>query len=324
MGDELLLNEPAKLRRVAAVDVARGLALVGMGVYHSIWDLAHFGFVAASLPFAPAMRLLSDAVAGAFLALVGVSLTLAHPDGLRRGPFARRLAKIVAAALLVTAATFFLDRDEPITFGILHCIAAASLVAAPFVGAPPWATLAAGAAALVAPLLFANADFDSPALVWLGLGTVAPRALDWRPLLPWAGVALVSLALARVLRPWFAPSPLALWRPASLFGRALAFAGRHSLTIYLVHQPILFGALFATADLSGLAARQQREAYLATCAPACVERGGDDARCARACVCVADRAEAAGLSLGLRRGEDGGEAQARLRSVVEACGREAR
>ncbi len=324
MRDKNLKAEPTKLGRVAAIDVARGASLVGMGVYHLTWDLAYFGFAPAGLPFAPAMRLLSHGVAGAFLALVGVSLALAHPHGLRRAAFARRFGTIAAAALLVTVATYFLDRDEPILFGILHCIAIASLVAAPLVGAPAWAALAAGALALAAPLAIANEIFNSPALIWLGLGTVAPRTLDWRPLLPWAGVVLVGLALARISLSRLARSQWALWRPAAIPGRALGFAGRHSLAIYLAHQPILFAALFALANLSGVAARQERESYLAACRPACVEAGGELAPCAKACACIADRAHAGGVPLGAALGQGGDDERRRLKSIVDACGAEAR
>ncbi len=318
-----LRAEPPKLARIAAIDVARGLALVGMVVYHLTWDLAHFGAVPASVPFTPAMRVFSHGVAGAFLALVGVSLALAHPSGLRWRALARRFAVVAGAALLVTVASLFIDRNEPIFFGILHCIALASLLAAPFVGAPAWAALAAGALALGAPLALANASFNAPALIWLGLGTVAPSTLDWRPLLPWAGVVLFGLALARASLSRFARSALARWRPSAFPGRALGFAGRHSLAIYLVHQPVLFASLLALANLSGLAARQDREAYLSSCRPACVKAGGELAACAKACACVADRAQAAGLSLGLARGQGGQDERRRLKSIVDACSAEA-
>jgi uncharacterized membrane protein len=305
--------------RIAAVDVARGLALVGMGAYHLTWDLAHFGFVEPSVPFSPAMRLLSHTVAGSFLALVGVSFALAHPSGLRRVAFLRRLAIVAAAALLVTVATEFLAPDEPITFGILHCIAAASLLAAPFVGAPAWASLAAGALALATPLIVTSARLDAPALIWLGLGTIVPPTLDWRPLFPWAGVVLVGLALARALPPRVFAASWARWRPRALVGRAFAFAGRHSLAIYLVHQPILFALLFGLASLTGAAARQERTSYLATCRPSCVENGGELALCAKACACVADRAQGAGISLGAARGQGDDEAGRRLKAIVAAC-----
>lgn len=313
-----------RLGRVAALDAARGIALLGMGAYHLTWDLAHFGFVAPAAPFSPSMRLLSHVVAGAFLAAVGASLALAHPHGLRRAAFARRLAVVGGAALAVTAASFFLAPNEPITFGILHCIAVASLLAAPFVSAPVWAAGAAGALALVAPLLVSSRTFDPPALVWLGLGTVPPLTLDWRPLLPWAGVVLAGLAATRALLPQIAAAAWARWRPGTIAARAIVFAGRHSLAVYLVHQPVLFAILFATANLTGVAARQERESYVAVCRPACVENGGELDLCAKACACVANRAQAGGVSLSAAHGEGGDEAGRRLRAVVEACSAEAR
>ena len=315
---------PQKRTRIAAIDVARGVALAGMVAYHLIWDFAHFGLIAPSAPFAPATRALSHTVASAFLALVGVSLALAHPHGLRREAFLKRLAVVVGAALLVTAASYGIDANEPILFGILHCIAVASVIGALFVSTPPWAALIVGAAMVAAPLAYASATFNPPALVWLGLGTRSPDTLDWRPLLPWAGVVLIGLALARAAAARLAGWRWTAWRPAHWPGRAFAFAGRHSLAIYLVHQPILFGLLWCVVTATGLEARQAREAYLAACPPACVAHGGDVGVCAKACACVADRAEAAGLSLGAARADAGGALQKRLRDVVETCSLEAR
>ena len=317
-------SEPAKRARIAAIDAARGVALAGMVVYHLIWDFAHFGLIAPTLPFAPATRALSHVVAGAFLALVGVSLALAHPHGLRRAAFLRRLAAIAGAAAQVTAASYAIDADEPILFGILHCIAASSLIAALFVAAPAWAALAVGAAAIAAPFVYSSPAFNPPALVWLGLGTLPPYTLDWRPLLPWAGVVLIGLGLAQAAAARLAGWRWTAWRPMRWPGRATAFAGRHSLVLYLVHQPILFGLLWSVVTATGLEDRQAREAYLAACPSACVARGGDAAICAKACACVAERAEAAGLSLSAARTEAGGELEKRLRDVVETCSLEAR
>ena len=317
-------SEPAKRARIAAIDAARGVALAGMVVYHLIWDFAHFGLIAPTLPFAPATRALSHVVAGAFLALVGVSLALAHPHGLRRAAFLRRLAAIAGAAALVTAASYAIDADEPILFGILHCIAASSLIAALFVAAPAWAALAVGAAAIAAPFVYSSPAFNPPALVWLGLGTLPPYTLDWRPLLPWAGVVLIGLGLAQAAAARLAGWRWTAWRPMRWPGRATAFAGRHSLVLYLVHQPILFGLLWSVVTATGLEDRQARAAYLAACPSACIARGGDAAICAKACACVAERAEAAGLSLSAARTEAGGELEKRLRDVVETCSLEAR
>jgi len=318
------MTEPAKRARIAAIDAARGVALGGMVVYHLIWDFAHFGLLAPTTPFAPATRALSHVVAGAFLALVGVSLALAHPRGLRRDAFLKRLALIVGAAALVTAASYAIDSSEPILFGILHCIVAASLIAALFVAAPPWAALAFGAAAIAAPFVYSSSALNPPALVWLGLGTVAPYTLDWRPLLPWSGVALIGLGLAQAAAPRLAGWRWTAWRSTRWPGRATAFAGRHSLVIYLVHQPILFGLLWSVVTATGLEERHAREAYLAACPSACAAHGGDANVCAKACACVADRAEAVGLPLSAARVDANGELQRRLRDVVETCSLEAR
>ena len=135
-------------RRIAAIDVARGLALIGMAVYHLSWDLAYFGLAPAGLPFSPQMRIFSHVVASAFLGLAGVSLAIAHRVHPRWRAFFLRLLKIMAAAALVSLGSCLAAPDETIWFGILHCIAAASLLAAPLLSAPPWAALLAGAAAI--------------------------------------------------------------------------------------------------------------------------------------------------------------------------------
>ena len=138
----------------------------------------------------------------------------------------------------MSAATYLIAPTTPILFGILHCLLVASLIAAPTLVTPrPWPALALGVALIAPPLLFRSAAFNAPWLVWLGLGTQDPATLDWRPLMPWGGVLLLGLGLARL-----AP-PLPNWRARLAPLRGLAFAGRHSLAVYLIHQPILIGLL---------------------------------------------------------------------------------
>jgi uncharacterized membrane protein len=265
-----------KTGRVDAVDCARGLALIGMAAYHLGWDLADFRFVSPMFPFSPSMRFVSHIVGCAFLGLVGVSLALAHRDRLNLPAFWRRLATVAGAAALVTAASIVFAPGQGIWFGILHCIAAASLFALPFVEAPAWASLLAGGTAIVLPFFVQSTLFDPPALLWLGLGEALPNTLDWYPLLPWAGVVLIGLGLARL--PGALPRLISPWRWRAKSGpaRGICFAGRHSLVVYLVHQPILIG-LVATAASSGLFAtdppKQDYRAFLSACEQACVAHG---------------------------------------------------
>ena len=258
--------------RVDAVDCARGLALVGMAAYHLTWDLADFRLVSPLLPFTPGMRLLSHVVASVFLALVGVSLALAHRKGLNQRAFWRRLGIVAGAAALVTIGSVVFAPGEGIFFGILHCIAAASLIAGPFVTAPAWASLAVGLAAIGAPFLVHSTLFDPPWLLWLGLGEALPNTLDWRPLLPWAGVVFLGLGLAQDPGAMARLTSPERWRAASAPSRAICFAGRHSLPIYLVHQPILIGLVYCPDGLGRPRAKTGHE-RLSFVVPARVRRG---------------------------------------------------
>ena len=154
--------------------------------------------------------------------------------------FWRRLAIVAAAAAFVTAASLVFAPGQAIFFGILHCIAAASLLAAPFVTASAWASLAAGLAAIAAPFAVRSTLFDPSWLLWIGLGEALPNTIDWYPLLPWAGVVLLGLGIARLPAALPRLTSPERWRAKSAPSRAACFAGRYSLAIYLLHQLILF------------------------------------------------------------------------------------
>jgi uncharacterized membrane protein len=303
--------------RVDAVDCARGVALIGMAVYHFGWDLADFRLASPMLPFTPQMRLLSHSVASVFLALVGVSLALAHRNGLNVRAFWRRFAIVVGAAALVTVGSFVFAPSEPITFGILHCIAAASLIATPFVNAPTWASFAMAFAAIIAPWLGRSTFFDPSWLLWLGLGEALPNTLDWRPLMPWAGVVFLGLGFTRLPRVvnWLKRPDR--WRAKSEPARAIAFAGRHSLAVYLIHQPILIGLLAALTAWGPLAPKAERSGFLVSCQRACVAQGRPEDECETGCECVADAFDHSGDADRLATITQ--ERRAELKRLADAC-----
>jgi uncharacterized membrane protein len=308
--------------RIIAFDAARGAALLGMAIYHLSWDFAYFHLAPPDLPINPPMRLFSHAVAASFLFLAGVSLALAHPGGLRRAAFWRRLAIVGGAAALVTAATWFSAPDEVILFGILHCIAMASLLAAPLITLPAWIALGVSALVFAAPWLFASPAFNPPALVWLGLGTVLPQTLDWRPLAPWAAFVFLGLALTRLNLDGLIASPLARWRPGPGDWRVVAgaaWAGRHSLAIYLIHQPVLFAILYAATSLTGVEARREAAEFSKVCQRECVEGGGAPEVCAPACACVVKGLMDAGLSRALARDSLDDAQREQYSRIVRSC-----
>ncbi len=282
--------------RLALLDAARGFAVVAMVAYHLVWDLGNFDYIDPWFPYSAWFKSSGHAIALSFLFIAGVSLVLAHERNASFWPFWRRLARLAAAAALVSLGTYFVFPQSFVFFGILHCIAAASLLAAPFLFLPWPAALVAAAAAFLAPRFLAAPAFDAPWLSWIGLSTVEPATNDYRPLLPWSGALLAGVAFAKfpgALRALGAVPPPGDWGARA--AGAVNWLGRHSLAIYLLHQPLLFGIFFALARLSAPSEDQFAKNFVAACEIRCEADGGELDFCHAACLCVEARARGSDL-----------------------------
>jgi uncharacterized membrane protein len=240
-------DSAARPGRILALDLARGAALVAMAVYHFVYDLELFGFVPQATSVTGGWRLLAILTAGSFLYLAGVSLWLAQGYGRNWRGFWRRFAKIAGAAALVTVATWAVMPQAFVFFGILHAIAASSLVGLLVLRLPAVALVALAAAAFAAPGVLRSELFDPWWLWWTGLQRVPVVAVDYVPLVPWVAPFLLGLATGRAGAAAGVWHRLSQWRGNAGLER-LAWPGRHSLAVYLLHQPVLI-ALVGAASL---------------------------------------------------------------------------
>ncbi|MCJ2075092.1 DUF1624 domain-containing protein [Methylobacterium sp. E-016] len=282
-------------RRIPAIDAGRAAALAAMAAYHLTWDLGYLRLTPENVALSPAGRVAAHVIAGTFLVLVGVGLVLMNGRGVRLRPTALRLLRVGGAAALITLATFYAFPDSFIFFGILHCIAVSSVLALPFLFVPAVVTALAGALVVALPHLVAHPLLDAPALFFLGLGRLTPQTNDYVPLFPWFGIVLLGVALGRIALPWFACSRAGLWQPRSRGARAATFAGRHSLAIYLVHQPLLLGALTGLVALTGPHPRAGLAKFRADYVETCTRTGGEPDSCRIAARCTADALRREGL-----------------------------
>ena len=308
---------PAKARlRIEALDAARGLALIAMATYHFTWDFEFFGYLEPGTATHGWLKIYARAIASTFLFLAGFSLVLAHYPVLRAKSFARRLAVIVAAALAITIATAIAVPEGMIFFGILHAIAAASLIGLAFLRLPPLVTLAAAAAAIALPNVYRSEFFDQPALLFVGLSQHLPRSNDYVPLLPWAGALLVGIAAARLAlsRGW-------LQGLARLPGGPgwLRFAGRHSLAVYLLHQPVLIAVVYVISIIAPPQKPDPIQSYLASCENACLAEGSPAEICNRFCACTLDRLQQQSLLSPLQSGAILPDKDERVLELARAC-----
>lgn len=229
--------------RYLRLDALRGFAIVWMALFHFCFDLNQFGWLHQNFyrdPFWTGQR---TAIVSLFLLCAGLGQAVALAQGLSWARFWRRWAQVAGCALLVSLGSMLMFPKSFITFGVLHGMAV-MLILLRLVGArlPLWGIVLLGAAIVAAPQGLQHPFFDTRWTNWIGPVTRKPVTEDFVPLLPWFGVMLWGYGLGRWLlaaRPALLQGPL----PAPL--RPLALLGQWSLSFYMVHQPVLIGALMA-------------------------------------------------------------------------------
>jgi len=239
---------PGAPSRLAVVDLLRGLAIAQMVVYHFIYDLSHFGWLALAMTRDQPWVAWRSAIVSQFVFLVGLGLSLRSAYKPGAGAFWRRWLQVAAAALLVSAGSALMFGPRWIWFGVLHFVAVALLLGRPLQRFGAW-NLLLGAALLGIGLTLKLAAFDAAPWSAIGLAARKPATEDYVPLLPWFGVVLLGLGAGTLWRRagWHVPPGLADLDSSP--ARLLRAAGRWPLTIYLLHQPVLLGILWLVRRL---------------------------------------------------------------------------
>lgn len=237
--------------RLWEVDTLRGVAVVLMIIYHFTWDLVYFGLYQANLLVGP-WQWFARGIATIFIFVMGVSLTLSDTrERQRRGQspsfmkYLLRGGKVFGLGLLVTMATYYFIGRGFVIFGILHLLGLSIILDYPFLRSSRWVSLLAGLVVIAAGVYVDTLVVSYPWLIWLGVKQAGIYMVDYYPVLPWFGLSLLGIFTGYSLYPQgvrrFSLPNLAALSPM----RGLRFLGRHSLLIYVVHQPILIGLLFA-------------------------------------------------------------------------------
>ena len=308
---------PPPTRRIEAIDAARGIALLAMVSYHFTWDLEFFGYVGRGLTAFGGWKIYARGIASSFLFLVGVSLVLAHGSGIRWQGFGRRLAMIVAAALAITAATWFVTPGSFIFFGILHHIALASVLGLAFLRFPAWALALAAVLVAAAPQFLHLPALDHPWLWWIGLSAITPRSNDYVPLFPWFGAVLAGMAAARFATDLGLLARLGGRLPQAA-ARPLVRIGQHSLAFYLIHQPVLIACIWLFAQVWPAPAQNPRDAFMPACQASCREVR-DQAFCSAYCACMLDTLEKDGALDKVMQGDQTAEQSRRVGEIASGC-----
>ena len=213
------MNERARLP-----DYLKGIAVYLMIIFHTAYDLDFFGYYNMNYPDNVYWYGLPRLIVFLFLICVGMGLFLAHSQMLKVKKFLKRLGVLLLCASVISVVTYFIFPQTWIYFGTLHCIALCSILTLLFVRIP----LIAGLLGLALLVTHFALGIHIP---WFEL----PHAsLDYIPLFPWWGFPLIGVFLA-------SRGVCRLKLPSCSF---LELPGRHSLMIYLLHQPLIFGTIY--------------------------------------------------------------------------------
>jgi len=221
--------------RYVMIDVIRGGAILLMIFYHLVFDLNFFRLVAVPFIGSPYWIGFAKCIVFLFLICVGMGLALSHKDGIRWNRVIKRFFKIGGWAVIITIVTCLLLPKNFIYFGILHCIAATSVAGVFFVR---WPRLCL----ILSILLFIPDLIYEPKILSLS-ERLGVHPADYIPFYPWFGVVLFGIYLESIHF-----HKIQLRQNVAI--RSLEALGRHSLKIYLLHQPIMMGLLFLILKLA--------------------------------------------------------------------------
>jgi len=234
--------------RFPEIDTARGIAILMMVLFHMLFDLNYFQIFIIQV-YAGFWRYFAFATASLFLLIVGISLTISRSRAVSKIPghqltlkFVSRGAGIFLLGLLVTVGTWLYVGEGFIVFGILHLIGVSIMISPLFFRFKKF-NLVLGLLIIAIGSFLANVNGP----VWLlplGIHPAAFWSVDYEPLFPWYGIVLSGMGLGEYLYPE-GKRRFALPRIPVFFERPFAFLGRHSLVIYLVHQPLIILLLAA-------------------------------------------------------------------------------
>lgn len=318
-------SETTALRpsRIVMIDTVRGLALVAMATYHLSWDLEFFGYLEPGTATQGFFRVYARSIASSFIFLAGLSLVLAHYPTIRWPTFGKRSAIVAGAAAAISVASFIAFPNEWIYFGILHNIAVSSLIGLAFVRLP--AAITGGIAVLILALMLVQTAlfpgmlesdvFNTRWLSWIGFAETRPRSNDYVPLFPWIAALLAGIAVGRLaLSMHWLPKLAAAQTKPNLLSRF----GRHSLIVYLVHQPVLIALVYLFSTVYPASPPDPRAVYMQSCEAGCTAQGNATDLCQRFCVCTVDELAAQSLMIPLQDGSILAD-DPRVKTIANQC-----
>ena len=236
----------ARHSRLDGLDTLRGVTILSMVAYHACWDLVYIFGKDWAWYRSDAAYVWQQSICWTFILLSGYCWSLGR-HRLKRGLMA------FGGGVLVSLVTLLFMPEDPVRFGVLTLLGSAALLTIPLeplLRRIPARAGLAGSFSLFLLLRDVNGGwlgFEGARVLalpgslyrnlltaFLGFPAASFYSTDYFSLLPWLFLFWTGYFLWR-LRPGDRGSGLRL--------PGITAMGRHSLLIYLLHQPVIYGVL---------------------------------------------------------------------------------
>jgi len=241
-----------KKDRYTLIDILRGLAVIAMIVYHTMWDLVYVhGLALGNWADRPLWRVLFQAaIRWSFVLLSGFCFQMGKKHW-------KRGLTVFGGGVIITLVTMVVMGDYAIHLGVLTFLGSAMLLTIPahklFKNIPCWLGFAVslglflvtehlalgyvgiGTYRYYLPFgLYAN-YFTA----WLGMPSWSFYSADYVPLFPWLFMFWMGYFAYSAFKKWNWLKALSCVRC-----KPLEWIGRNALLIYMLHQPVVYGVLW--------------------------------------------------------------------------------
>lgn len=256
------LPEVTVTNRLKSLDALRTLAIMLMLTYHTAYDLREYsGFpIDYHSPFWSSVGKTSALL---FMILSGFSA------GLSKNP-SRRGLQVFTWGMVITLATYIFMPKTYVRFGILHFLGIGMLLSPYLLRLKPLVLLLIGVVIGITGHWAAAADVPHAWFLPLGLTYRGFSSIDYYPLFPYLSATIIGILIYKYYQHKYGQHSAQTYKQHSMptyrssldsenaalaipkrWARLIENLSKHSLAIYLVHQPLLVGSLLLLKPFLG-------------------------------------------------------------------------
>jgi len=216
-------------KRISSIDFMRGLLIIGMVIYHTLYNISEIFNVDINFN-QPIFYYIQVLGVSLFILLCGIASNFSH-NNLKRG------IKLLILALIITLVTYLFNPNFYIKFGILHFLGVATIFYHFYRNFYYQNLFLLLFSAIVITILIQDIQVTNSFMFPLGLYNREFLSSDYVPIFGF----IIPFIMGNIIGKYLKTKEI---KKSKLANNVITFIGRHSLLIYLFHQPIILLILY--------------------------------------------------------------------------------